>query len=141
VDRCLPTRVWIKLNNNRQCHRLRPAHKSMLSSHTDEIAGRLADFLAHHIHNISPRHSRRRRYRNTLATLRPTLSRRSPVRINPRSRKTRSSRDSRKLSTIRTRHMPRCTPNRNRMSRTMPRRTMKATTAMAECPCRRHTKT
>jgi hypothetical protein len=112
----------------------------MLFSHTDEIAGRLADFLAHHIHNISPRHSRRRRYRNTLATLRPTLSRRSPVRINPRRRKTRSSRDSRKLSTILTRHMPRCTPNRNRMSRTMPRRTMMATTAMAECPCPHHTR-
>jgi hypothetical protein len=111
----------------------------MLFSRIDEIAGRLADFLGHHIHNTSPQHSRRRRYRNTLVTLRPTPSRRSPVRISPHSRRIRSSRDSRKLSTTRTRRMHRCMPNRNRTSRTMPRRTMMATTAMAECPCPHHT--
>jgi hypothetical protein len=113
----------------------------MLSSRIDETAGKLADFQGHRIHNISPRRSRRRRYRNTLAILLPTPSRRSPVRISPRSRRVRSSRDSRKVSTTLTRRMRRCTPNRNRTSRTMPRRTMMATTAMVECPCPLHTRT
>lgn len=113
----------------------------MLSSRIDEIVGKLAHFLEPHIHNTSPRHSRRRRYHNTLVTLRPMLSLQpSQARIN--RRRILSSPDSRKPNTklTRTRHMLRCTPNRNRTSRTMPRRTMMATTAMAECPCPRHTR-
>lgn len=113
----------------------------MLSSRIDETADKLADFPTHHIHNISPRHSRRRRYPNTLVTRRPMLSLRpSQARIN--RRRIVSSPDRRKPNTTltRTRHMLRCTPNRNRTPRTMPRRTMMATTAMAACPCPRHTR-
>lgn len=141
ADRCLPTRAWIKLSSNRPCHQPRPAPKSMLSSRIDETADKLAVFLLHHIHNTSPRHSRRRRYHNTLDTLRPTLNRRrSLAHTNHRNRKVTNSRDSRRVNTTLMRHMRRCTPNRNRTSRTMPRRMMMATTAMVECPCPRHTK-
>ena len=113
----------------------------MLSNRTDETADKLALSLRHHIHNISPRHLRRPRYRNTLATLSPTLSRRrSRALTNHNSHKTLSRRDNRKANITPTQHMPRCTRSRNRTSPTMPRRTMMATTATAACPCPRHTK-
>ena len=114
----------------------------MLSSLIDETADKLAASLRHHIHNISPRHLRRPKYRNTLATLSPTLSRRrSRAPTNHNRHKTPSRRDNRKANnTTLMRRMPRCTRSRNRTSRTMPRRTMMATTATAACPCPRHTK-
>jgi hypothetical protein len=113
----------------------------MLSNRTDETADKLAVSLRHHIHNISPRHSRRRKYRSTLAMLSPTLSRlRSLVLTNHNMHRTPSRRDNRKAKTTLMRRMPRCTPSRNRTSRTMPRRTMMATTATAACPCPLHTK-
>ena len=142
AGRCLPTRTWISLSNSPPCHQPRPALiKSMLSNRTDETADKLVEFLLHHIHSISPQHSRRRRYRNTLVTLSPTLSRpRSLAPTNRNSNKTPNRRDRRKANITPTQRMPRCTRSRNRTSRTMPRRTMMATTATAECPCPRHTR-
>jgi len=112
----------------------------MLSSRIDETADKLAVIL-HHIHNTSPQLSRRRRYRSMLVIRRPTLShRRLLAHINLHSRRTPSNRGSRKVNTMLTRHMLRCTLNRNRMSRTIMQRMMMATTAMAECPCPRRTR-
>ena len=141
AGRCPPTKAWINLSSSLRYHQLPLARKSMLSSRIDETADRLAHCLVRHIHNISPQHSRRRRSRNMLVILHLTPSRRRlQALINHPKHKTPNSPDRRKPSTTPMQHMLRCIRNRNRTSRTMPRRTMMATTAMVGCPCPRHTK-
>lgn len=142
VVRCPPTRALIKRNISLslRCRQLPPVPKSMLSNRTDETAVKSALYQARPILNTRLRHSQHHICRSTLATLHRMPSRRPlRVRINHRSRRIRSSPANSHRITIPTRHMRRCTVNRNSTCRTRARRKTMATTVMVECPCLRRT--